>query len=136
QGSVSPDTAAYVTDILTLPLPNPWKRNVRVADVAFFDGHHAAVVTFSGDIWIVDGIDKDLKQLKWRRFASGLYEPMSIQIVDGTLYAYGKEGIVRLHDLNGDGVADFYENFANQMEQSLGSREWAADMVSAPGGGF
>ena len=136
QGAVSPDTAAYVTDILTLPLPNPWKRNVRVADVAFFDGERAAVVTFSGDIWMVDGIDKDLKQLKWRRYASGLYEPMSIEIVDGTVYVFGKEGIVRLHDLNNDGVADFYENFANQMEQSLGSREWAADMVSAPDGGF
>src|SRR5690606_3860135 len=37
-GTLSPDTAAYVTDVLTLPLPNPWKRNVRVADVAFFDG--------------------------------------------------------------------------------------------------
>ena len=136
QGALSPDTAAYVTDILTLPLPNPWKRNVRVADAAFFDGKRAAVVTFSGDVWVVEGIDKSLKRLKWRRFASGLYEPMSIDVVDGVIYVFGKEGIVRLHDLNRDGVADFYENFCNGMEQSLHSREWAADMVSAPGGGF
>lgn len=136
QGALSPDTAAYVTDILTLPLPNPWKRNVRVADMAFFDGKRAAVVTFCGDVWLVEGIGKDLKQLKWRRFASGLYEPMSIEIVDGMIYVFGKEGIVRLHDLNRDGVADFYENFCNKMEQSLHSREWAADMVSAPEGGF
>ncbi|PPK98969.1 DUF6797 domain-containing protein [Parapedobacter indicus] len=136
QGALSPDTAAYVTDILTLPLPNPWKRNVRVADAAFFDGKRAAVVTFSGDVWIVEGIDKNLERLKWRRFASGLYEPMSIEVVDGTVYVFGKEGIVRLHDLNDDGVADFYENFCNEMEQSLHSREWAADMVLAPGGGF
>ena len=136
QGALSPDTAAYVTDILTLPLPNPWKRNVRVADAAFFDGKRAAVVTFSGDVWIVEGISKNLKRLEWRRFASGLYEPMSIEVVDGTVYVFGKEGIVRLHDLNQDGVADFYENFCNEMEQSLRSREWAADMVSAPGSGF
>lgn len=136
QGALSPDTAAYVTDVLTLPLPNPWKRNVRVADAAFFDGKRAAVVTFSGDVWIVEGIDKNLARLKWRRFASGLYEPMSIEVVDGTVYVFGKEGIVRLHDLNRDGVADFYENFCNKMEQSLHSREWASDMVLAPGGGF
>src|SRR5690606_20641063 len=130
RGALSPDTAAYVTDILTLPLPNPWKRNVRPADIAFFaDKRTAAIVTFSGDVWLVEGIDKDLKRLKWRRFASGLYEPMSIEIVDGAIYVFGKEGIVRLHDLNKDGVADYYENFCNTMEQSLHSREWAGDMV-------
>ncbi len=136
RGQLSPDTAAYVTDMLTLPIPNPWKRNVRVADVAFFNGQRAAVVTFSGDVWIVDGIDRSLERLEWRRFASGLYEPMSIEIVDGMVYVFGKEGVVRLHDLNEDGVADYYENFCNQMEQSLHSREWAGDMVAAPGGGF
>src|SRR5699024_10035851 len=77
-----------------------------------------------------------LKQLEWSRFASGLYEPMSIEIVDETIYVFGKEGIVRLHDLNKDGVADFYENFCNKIEQSLNSREWASDMVLAPEGGF
>lgn len=136
QGELSPDTAAYVTDILTLPMPNPWKRNVRVADIAFFNGKRAAVVTFSGDVWMVDGIDKGLKRLKWSRYASGLYEPMSIEIVGKDIYVFGKEGIVVLHDLNGDGVADYYENFSNQMEQSLHSREWAADMVRAPDGSF
>src|SRR5690606_23687306 len=110
--------------------------NVRVADAALFDGKRAAIVTFSGDVWIVEGIDKNLERLKWRRFASGLYEPMSIEVVDDTVYVFGKEGIVRLHDLNRDGVADFYENFCNEMEQSLHSREWASDMVLAPGGGF
>src|SRR5699024_9408926 len=48
----------------------------------------------------------------------------------------GKDGVIRFHDLNGDGVADFYENFSNIMEQSIESREWAADMVAAPDGGF
>lgn len=136
QGDVSPDTSAYVVDQLTLPIPNPWNRNVRVVDVAFFEDNRAAVVTFSGDIWIVDGIDEELKNITWRRYASGLYETQSIEIVEDTVYAYGKEGIVRFHDLNDDGVADYYENFSNLMAQSLESREWATDMVAVPGGGF
>lgn len=136
QGALSPDTAAYVTDYLTLPIPNPWNRNVRVADIAFFDGKRAAVVTFDGDVWILEGISKGLKKLKWTRYASGLYEPMSIEIVDKDIYVFGKEGIVVLHDLNGDGVADYYENFSNVMEQSLHSREWPGDMVRAPDGSF
>lgn len=136
KGQISPDTAAYVTDILTLPIPNPWKRNVRVADIDFFKGDSAAVVTFAGDVWIIKGIDKKLDHLKWRRYASGLYSPQSIEIVDEQIYVFTKAGIIRFKDLNGDGVADYYESFSNLMTQSIESREWAADMVAAPSGGF
>jgi cytochrome c2 len=136
KGKLSPDTAAFVTDQLALPLPNPWKRNVRIADIAFHADGRASAVTFEGDVWTVEGIDKDLQNIKWRRFASGLHEPMSIEIVRDTLYVFGREGIVRLHDLNKDGSADYYENFSNVMAQSAESREWAADMVLGPDGCF
>lgn len=136
RGKLSPDTSAYVVDELTLPVPNPWNRNVRVVDVAFFEDNRAAIVTFEGDVWMVDGIDRGLRSLKWTRFASGLYETQSIEIIDENIYVYGKDGIIRLHDLNGNGSADFYENFSNLMAQSIETREWASDMVSKPGGGF
>ena len=135
-GKLSPDTAAYVTDKLTLPLPNPWKRNVRIADLSFFADGRAAAVTFEGDVWMIEGIDKDLKNVRWKRFASGIHEPMSIDVVKDKIYVFGREGIVRLHDLNADGQADFYENFSNVMAQSPESREWAADMVYGPDGCF
>src|SRR5690606_14732331 len=123
-------------DLLTLPIPNPGKRNVRAVDVAFFDGDRAALVTFEGDIWVVEGIDQNLNSLTWKRYASGLYEPQSIEVVGDTIYVFGREGIVRFHDLNDDGVADYYENFSNIMAQSIETREWASDMVAAPDGGF
>src|SRR5690606_28278093 len=96
----------------------------------------AAVVTFEGDVGLVEGISKELKALEWTRFASGLYEPMSIETRDDEIYVFGEEGIVRLHDLNGDGEADFYENFSNAMDQSTESREYAGDMVAASDGSF
>ncbi|MCC5938197.1 MAG: c-type cytochrome [Lunatimonas sp.] len=136
KGELAPDTALFVTDRLTLPVPNPWNRNVRVVDLDFFDKSKAAVVTFDGDVWILEGINAKLNRLSWKRFASGLYEPQSISVVDGQIYVYGKEGIVRLHDLNKDGEADFYENFSNIMAQSIETREWASDMVKDPKGGF
>jgi glucose/arabinose dehydrogenase/cytochrome c2 len=136
QGKLAPDTAAFVTDQLTLPLANPWKRNVRVADIAFFKDGRAAVVTFEGDVWTIEGIDKNLQNIKWRRFASGFHEPMSIEVVKESIYVFGREGIVKLHDLNKDGNADYYENFSNVMSQSAESREWAADLVYAPDGSF
>jgi len=136
KGQVSPDTAAYVVDDLTLPIPNPWNRNVRLVDFAFFDGDKAAAVSFEGDVWIVEGINDRLNRVSWRRFGSGLYEPQSIEVVEGDIYVFGKEGIVKFHDLNKDGEADYYENFSHIMAQSIETREWAADMVAAPEGGF
>ncbi|MEX2601362.1 MAG: DUF6797 domain-containing protein, partial [Balneolaceae bacterium] len=131
----APDTSAFVTDLLPLPVPNPWQRNIRASDIAFFSDGRAAVVTFEGDVWLVDGIGSS-NTLEWRRFASGLYETQSIEIVDDEIYVFGKDGLTRLSDRSGNGEADWYENFSNLMGQSMETREWASDLVAAPDGGF
>jgi len=70
---------AYVIDSIPLPVPNPWQRNVRLADIAFLnDQGDAAGVTFDGDVWLISGLKGDLEKVTWKRFASGLHEPMSI----------------------------------------------------------
>jgi len=136
KGVISPDSADYVADRVSLPLKNPWKRNVRVSDVDFFSDGRAAVVTFEGDVWIVSGLDRDLAQLRWTRFASGLYEPLNLKIVRDTIFVLDREGIVRLVDVNGDGEADSYENFSNVLVQSGESREYPLGLAAKPGGGF
>ncbi|MEO8562653.1 MAG: DUF6797 domain-containing protein [bacterium] len=136
RGVVSPDTADYVTDRVTLPLANPWRRNVRVSDVDFFADGRAAVVTFDGDVWIVSGIDRGLARVQWKRFASGLYEPLNISVVHDTVYVLDRQGIVRLRDVNGDGEADVYENFSNLLIASGESREYPLGLAKKPGGGF
>ncbi len=77
---LSPDKqSAYVMDDIALPLDNPWKRSVRFADIAFLDDKgHAAAVTMDGDVWMISGLIGDLKNIEWKRFTSGLHEPMSI----------------------------------------------------------
>ncbi|MEO8333528.1 MAG: DUF6797 domain-containing protein [bacterium] len=136
RGMVSPDSADYVIDRFTLPLANPWRRNVRVADVDFFRDGRAAVVTFEGDVWIVSGINRGLEKVEWKRFASGLYEPLNISVVRDTIYVHDRQGIVRLRDINGDGEADVYDNFSNLSHQSGESREFPLGMAAKPGGGF
>lgn len=131
---IAPDTNAFVFDHYDLPIPNPWRRNVRPADIDFFRDGRAAVVTFDGDVWIVSGLSGS--RPVWRRFASGLYESLALAIDDDQLLVYGREGIVRLHDLNDDGEADFYEAFAPGVVQSTISREWPFDLVVRPEGGY
>jgi hypothetical protein len=59
----------FVVDNCELPLANPWRRNVRLADVAFRSDGDAFGVTFDGDVWWISGFDTG--RLRWRRVASG-----------------------------------------------------------------
>jgi hypothetical protein len=107
------DDSAYVLDTLNLPVNNPWQTSMRLAAFDFFPDGRAAVSTLGGDVWIVSGIDENLTKLHWRRFATGLYQAVGLKIIDGQIYVLGRDQITRLHDLNGDGEADFYQNFNN-----------------------
>lgn len=119
-----------------LPMQNRWKRNVRLSAFAFFKNGDAAVATFDGDVWIVSGLSDDLQKVGWRRFASGLHEPIGLEVVDDQIYVFSRNGIVRLHDKNQNGEADFYENFSDVVPQTAETREFANDIVAKPGGGF
>ncbi len=137
-GPARPPTneAAWVYDDFPLPIPNPWKRNVRIADLEFFPDGRAAFVTFDGDVWIVNGILSGSKEAIWSRFASGLHEPQSLTLVDGVLHVFDRNGIFRLHDTDGNGEADWHECFSNVMAQSAETRNFPMDLIARPDGGF
>jgi len=113
KGVLGKDEGPLAIDTLTLPDDNPWKSWLRTSALDFFSDGRAAVATWSGDIWICSGIDASLEKLTWKRFASGLYEPLGLKIVEDTIYVLGRDQITRLRDLNGDGEADSYESFCH-----------------------
>ena len=134
--SQTPD-GAYVTDSLTAPLDNPWKRRVRFSGLDFFkDGKRAALSTWDGDVWIVSGIDAKLENLRWKRFSSGMYETIGLRIVDDVIYTSGRDQLTRYHDLNKDGEADYYENFNNQYTSTEGFHEFLFDLQTDKEGNF
>ncbi|GEP40978.1 DUF6797 domain-containing protein [Brevifollis gellanilyticus] len=144
QGELSKSTDAYVVDTIPLPVPNPWKRNVRLADIAFLNDHgDAAGVTFDGDVWLISGLKGDLEKVTWKRFASGLHEPMSIVarpanqesgIKDQELFVFDRSGIWKLMDTNGDKECDRYEMFCNLFAQTAETREFPNSMKLGPNG--
>ncbi|MDF1823064.1 MAG: c-type cytochrome [Verrucomicrobiales bacterium] len=127
---------SLVFDDLPLPVSNPWKRNVRLSGFDFFPDGRAVACTFDGDVWIIDGLEESSSETSWLRFASGLHEPQTVCIVDQQIYVSDRNGITRLHDTDGNGEADWYENFSNIVPQTAETREFAMDMVAAKGGGF
>jgi hypothetical protein len=124
-----------VFDRLGLPEPNKWNRRVRIADLAFLTPDRAMAVAYDGDVWQVDGLASEtLEKLTWKRHASGLHEPLAIVIADGQVQVGTKNGIVRLHDRDGNGEADWYENFNDEWLQSQSTRSFILDMALTPQG--
>jgi mono/diheme cytochrome c family protein len=136
QGQRGADTAPYAVDSLTLPVDNPWGSRTRFGGFDFFaDGKRAACSTWNGDVWIAEGIDT-LAELRWRRFASGMFQPLGLRIVDEVIYVQGRDQMTRLHDRNGDGEADFYECFNNQVQITDGFHEFSFDLQTDAAGNF
>jgi mono/diheme cytochrome c family protein len=127
----------YVTDTVPLPVDNPWRAQARFGGFDFFaDGRRAAFCSWNGDVWIADGLAGDLARVTWRRFASGLYQTLGLKIVNGVIYTQGRDQITRLHDLNGDGEADHYECFNNDVMTTTGFHEFTFDLQTDAAGNF
>jgi len=138
-GILGDSNAAFQVDTITYPTDdlNPWQSWMRMGGFDFFaDGRRAAVCTWNGDVWLVTGIDGDLKELKWRRIASGMFQPLGLKIVADTIYVTCRDQICRLHDLNSDGEIDFYENFNNDHQVTEHFHEFALDLQTDREGNF
>ena len=116
----------FAVDELTLPAVNPWNAQVRATGIDFFtDRNRAAVCTWDGDCWIVEGIAQDHGELTWQRIASGMFQPLGLKIVDGQIYITCRDQIVILRDLNGDLETDFYECFNSDHQVTEHFHEFA-----------
>jgi len=135
-GKVGTGDGPYVIDEITPPENNPYKSWLRFGGHDFLPNGDAAVVNIGGDVWHVSGLDDKLEKVKWQRIATGLFQPLGCKVVDGKIYVLGRDQITRLHDLNGDGEADFYENFNNDCVVTENYHEFALDLQTDSAGNF
>ncbi|MCA9261247.1 MAG: hypothetical protein KDA61_18660, partial [Planctomycetales bacterium] len=118
RGKLADDQAArpYVLDELTIPFDNPFHALFFISGLDFFPDGVAALCTAHGDVWLVRGIDEDLDDLSWQRFATGLYQPLGLKIIDGDVVVVGRDQLTRLVDGNGDGEADEYLSISHDLQ--------------------
>lgn len=136
QGKLGTGDEAYVLDEITLPDPNPYHSWMRLGGHDFFPNGDAAVVNISGDVWIVSGLDASLEHVKWKRFATGLFQPLGCKVVDGKVLVLGRDQITRLSDVDHNGEADFYECFNNDCVVTENYHEFALDLQTDSAGRF
>jgi hypothetical protein len=127
---------SYVVDTITEPFPNPYHVSTFIGGFDFLPDGRAAVCTFHGDVWVVSGIDDSLEKLTWKRYATGLFQPLGVKVVKGDIYVAGRDQITRLKDVNGDGEADFYENFNNDTVVTPNYHEFVLDLHTDSKGNF
>ena len=131
------ENETFVTDQIPLPTKNPYGSKIRFGGFDFFkDGKRAAFCTWNGDVWIASGLDKDLKNIVWKRYAAGLNEALGIRIINEKIYVTGKDQITRLHDLNNDGEADYYECFNNDVKITQNFHEFTFGLQTDKHGNF
>ena len=131
KGRLGKEDSSYTQDILEIPpndSKNPYNTWFRTSALAFFPDCRMVISTHGGDIWIVSGIDDKLEKLDWKRFAAGLYEPFGLQVIDDLIYVTCKDRLTRLHDLNQDGEADFYESFSADDDVSVNFHAFNFDL--------
>ncbi|MEY4272703.1 MAG: hypothetical protein RL250_1569 [Verrucomicrobiota bacterium] len=124
----------FATDTIAVPFANPYGALMFLSGLDFLPDGTAAVCTMTGEVWLVRGLDADLAQVRWKRFATGLHQPLGLKVVDGRIHVLGRDQVTRLHDLNGDDEADFYECVAHGYATSGGGHDYVIGLeVDAQG---
>lgn len=127
--------APFAIDRVTWPIDNPWYSWMRFGDFDFLDdGRAAAISTWNGDVWRVDGLDADLDRLAWQRIASGLSQPLGLLTRGDEILVVGRDQVTRLVDLDGDRETDRYEAFNADAMNSPHFHEPASGFVEGPDG--
>ena len=129
---------AFIADTFPLPIENPWQSWMRPGGFDFTpDGKGAVVAMWNGDVWRVDGLMAPAPApLRWRRIASGLFQPLGVKFRGGDVFITCRDQIARLRDLNGDGETDFIECFNDDAQVTEHFHEFAMGLQTDAAGNF
>lgn len=137
QGRNGGDGAPFEVDEITYPTDNPWNSWMRLGGFDFLPGgKRAAVATWLGDVWLVDGIDGKLGKHNWKRICTGLFQPLGVKVVDGVIYITCRDQIARLYDYNGDEEIDYIEAFNSDHQVTEHFHEFAMGLQTDTEGNF
>ncbi len=136
RGEPGENGTAYVADKITAPVENPYDALMHFTGIDFMEDGRAVLSTIHGDVWLVDGLDDSLEQISWQRFATGLNMPFGVKVVDGNIYVSNEDELTLLHDRNGSGEADYYENFHNLITPGAGGWNQAFGLETDSEGNF
>ena len=90
--------------LTTVPFPKDLK--LEVSGMAALPGDRMAIAIRKGEVWIAEKLSTG--QPVYKRFASGLHEPLGLALQNGDLYTVQRSELTRLRDTDSDGSANEY----------------------------
>ncbi|MEO5602306.1 MAG: c-type cytochrome [Cyclobacteriaceae bacterium] len=108
----------------------------RVGGMAFLPDGRLLVTTWDtmGGVYVLSGVETgDTAKITVKRIASGLSEPLGIEVVDDEIYVLQKHELTHLKDLDGDEIIDEYEAVCNSWGVSGDFHEFAFGLVYKDG---
>lgn len=104
----------------------------KVGGLAFLPDGRLLVTTWDpvGGVYLLDGVETgDTTQITVKRIASGLAEPLGIEVVDGEIYVLQKHELTHLVDLDGDDIIDEYRVVCDSWGVTGDFHEFAFGLV-------
>ena len=117
----------YVMEAIPLPFSG-----CRPSDIAFTaDGSMFALAMTEGQVWRsrMPPVN-DPNRVHWQRYASGLYHPIGLAVIDNRLFVAQKPEITELVDRDGDGCVDQYRTVATGWGLSTGWHEYCFGLAA------
>ena len=108
----------------------------KVGGMDFLSDGRLVVSTWTkeGGVYILDGVgEKDNSQIRVRKIASGLAEPLGLCIVDDRIFINQKQEITELIDHDGDELIDEYKNICNAWGVSANFHEFTFGLIHKDG---
>jgi hypothetical protein len=125
----------FAVDTLTIPYKNRFGALFFCTGLDFLKDGRIAVCTCHGDVWLVT-VDEAAKTCSWQRHATGLYHALGLKVIDDKVIVLERGQLTRLHDLNNDGEADFYECVNNAWHCGGGEHSYDTCLETDPQGNF
>lgn len=129
------ESGPFAVDTLTLPYQNRFGALWFCTGLDFLPDGRLAVCTAHGDVWLAT-VNEAKSSVSWQRFATGLYQPMGLKVVDGKPVVLERGQLTRLHDQNADGEADFYECLCGDWHGAGGEHSYDTCLETDPAGNF
>ncbi|MBI4659504.1 MAG: hypothetical protein HY735_11745, partial [Verrucomicrobia bacterium] len=116
--------------------PLPREIGLMVTGMDWVSQDELAVSTWSGEIYIVEKATGAVEAARYRRFASGLNEPLGLKVIEGQIYVTQKPELTRIVDTDGNGEADLFETINNDWGYSGNYHAFAFGPVLDPENNF
>jgi putative heme-binding domain-containing protein len=135
------DEAPFAIDTIELPVKNPWNVPLFGGGLGFAADGSAYYSTMTGEVWLVKNFfaspgKAQPTEANWRKFADGLHQPLGLLVDDEGIFVMCRDQLVRLHDYNQDGEADYYECYANCFQTSSSGHDYICGLERDSQGNF